>query len=96
VKKSESSITFSFIANEVQEILAKLGVPDLESIIGQTQYLKDITQDNPSTANINLSPILYSDKKLTSPHYCNTSSNNPWDKGNLNVKILQDIKPFIT
>ena len=86
---------FSFIANEVQEILAKLGVPDLESIIGQTQYLKDITQDNPSTANINLSPILYSDKKLTSPHYCNTSSNNPWDKGNLNVKILQDIKPFI-
>jgi glutamate synthase (NADPH/NADH) large chain len=87
---------FSFIANEVQEILAKLGVPDLESIIGQTQYLKDITQDNPSTANINLSPILYSDKKLTSPHYCNTSSNNPWDKGNLNVKILQDIKPFIT
>ena len=87
---------FSFIANEVQEILAKLGVPDLESIIGQTQYLKDITQDNPSTANINLSPILYSDKKLTSPHYCNTSSNNPWDKGNLNIKILQDIKPFIT
>jgi glutamate synthase (NADPH/NADH) large chain len=87
---------FSFIANEVQEILAKLGVPDLESIIGQTQYLKDITQDNPSTSNINLSPILYSDKKLTSPHYCNTSSNNPWDKGNLNVKILQDIKPFIT
>jgi glutamate synthase (NADPH/NADH) large chain len=87
---------FSFIANEVQEILAKLGVPDLESIIGQTQYLKDITQDNPSTANINLSPILYSDKKLTSPHHCNTSSNNPWDKGNLNVKILQDIKPFIT
>ena len=86
---------FSFIANEVQEILVKLGVPDLESIIGQTQYLKDITQDNPSTANINLSPILYSDKKLTSPHYCNTSSNNPWDKGNLNVKILQDIKPFI-
>ena len=86
---------FSFIANEVQEILAKLGVPDLESIIGQTQYLKDITQDNPSTANINLSPILYSDKKLTSPHYCNTPSNNPLDKGNLNVKILQDIKPFI-
>jgi glutamate synthase (NADPH/NADH) large chain len=86
---------FSFIANEVQEILAKLGVPNLESIIGQTHYLKDITQDNPSTANINLSPILYSDKKLTSPHYCNTSSNNPWDKGNLNVKILQDIKPFI-
>jgi glutamate synthase (NADPH/NADH) large chain len=54
---------FTFIANEVQEILARLGVPDLESIIGQTHYLKDITGDNPSTENIDLSPILYSDKE---------------------------------
>ena len=36
--------------------------------------LKDITQENPSTENIDLSPILYSDKKSTAPHYCNTSS----------------------
>ncbi|MDC0942991.1 glutamate synthase large subunit, partial [Gammaproteobacteria bacterium] len=83
---------FTFIANEVQEILAELGVPDLESIIGQTQYLKDITQDNPATENIDLSPILFSDKKSTAPHYCNTPSNDPWDKGNLNSKILQDLK----
>jgi glutamate synthase (NADPH/NADH) large chain len=87
---------FTFIANEVQEILAKLGVPDLESIIGQTQYLKDITQDNPATENIDLSPILFSDKKSTAPHYCNTPSNNPWDKGNLNSKILQDLKSSIS
>jgi glutamate synthase (NADPH/NADH) large chain len=86
---------FSFIAKEVQEILIKLGVPNLESIIGQTQYLKDITQENPSTKNIDLSPILYSDKKSTAPHYCNTSSNDPWDKGNLNAKILQDIRSSI-
>jgi glutamate synthase (NADPH/NADH) large chain len=86
---------FTFIANEVQEILARLGVPNLESIIGQTQYLKDITQDNPSTENIDLSPILYSDQKSTSPHYCNTVSNDPWDKGNLNLKILQDLKSTI-
>jgi glutamate synthase (NADPH/NADH) large chain len=50
---------FTFIANEVKEILLKLGVPDLESIIGQTHYLKDITQINPATKNIDLSPILY-------------------------------------
>ena len=87
---------FTFIANEVQEILLKLGVPNLESIIGQTQYLKDITQENPSTENIDLSPILYSDKKSTAPHYCNTSSNDPWDKGNLNAKILQDVRSSIS
>jgi glutamate synthase (NADPH/NADH) large chain len=86
---------FTFIANEVQEILARLGVPDLESIIGQTHYLKDITGDNPSTENIDLSPILYSDKESNSPHYCKTPSNDPWDKANLNLKILQDIRSSI-
>ena len=87
---------FTFIANEVQEILARLGVPDLESIIGQTKYLKDITQDDPATENIDLSPILFSDKKSTAPHYCNTPSNDPWDKGNLNSKILQDLQSTIS
>jgi glutamate synthase (NADPH/NADH) large chain len=87
---------FTFIANEVQDILLKLGVPDLESIIGQTHYLKDITQDNSSTENIDLSPILYSDRKSNAPHYCNTSSNDPWDKGNLNSKILQDVRSSIS
>jgi glutamate synthase (NADPH/NADH) large chain len=86
---------FTFIANEVQEILARLGVPDLESILGQTYYLKDITDDNPSTENIDLSPILYSDKESNSPHYCKTPSNDPWDKANLNSKILQDIRSSI-
>jgi glutamate synthase (NADPH/NADH) large chain len=86
---------FSFIANEVQEILVKLGVPDLESIIGQTHFLEDITQDNSTTKNIDLSPILYSDKKSHAPHYCKSSSNDPWDKATLNTKILQDIKSSI-
>tara|TARA_B100001059_G_scaffold47125_2_gene40049 strand:- start:470 stop:3796 length:3327 start_codon:yes stop_codon:yes gene_type:complete len=86
---------FTFIANEVQEILARLGVPDLESIIGQTHFLKDITGENPSTENIDLSPILYSDKESNSPHYCKTPSNDPWDKANLNLKILQDIRSSI-
>ena len=66
---------FTFIANEVQEILSNLGVESLESIIGQTQYLKDITQLDPATKNIDLAPILFSDKKSNAPHFCNTPSN---------------------
>jgi glutamate synthase (NADPH/NADH) large chain len=86
---------FTFIANEVQEILANLGVPNIESIIGQTKYLKDLTALNHKTAKIDLSPILYTDKKLKSPHFCTTASNDPWDKATLNSKILKDIKPSI-
>ena len=87
---------FTFIANEVQEILSNLGVESLESIIGQTQYLKDITQLDPATKNIDLAPILFSDKKSNAPHFCNTPSNDPWDKANLNQKILKDLKPSIS
>ena len=39
---------------------------------------------------------MYSDQKSTAPHYCNTSSNDPWDKGNLNIKILQDVRSSIS
>ena len=87
---------FTFIAEEVQEILSNLGVTSLESIIGQTQYLKDITQLNPSTKNIDLSPILFSDKKSKAPHFCNTPSNDPWDKADLNKKMLKDLKSSIS
>ena len=87
---------FTFIANEVQEILQNLGVESLESIIGQTQYLKDMTQLDPATKNIDLAPILFSDKKCNAPHFCNTPSNDPWDKANLNQKILKDLKPSIS
>tara|TARA_B100001287_G_scaffold26234_1_gene18974 strand:+ start:31 stop:3471 length:3441 start_codon:yes stop_codon:yes gene_type:complete len=87
---------FTFIANEVQEILPNLGVESLESIIGQTQYLKDMTQLDPATQNIDLAPILFSDKKSNAPHFCNTPSNDPWDKANLNQKMLKDLKPSIS
>jgi glutamate synthase (NADPH/NADH) large chain len=87
---------FTFIANEVQEILSNLGVTNLESIIGQTQYLKDITQLDPSTKNIDLSPILFSDRKSKAPHFCNTPSNDPWDKADLNRKMLKDLKSSIS
>ena len=86
---------FTFIAKEVQEILSNLGVTSLESIIGQTQYLKDITQLDPATKNIDLAPIIYSDNKSTAPHFCNTPSNDPWDRADLNKKILKDLKSSI-
>ena len=87
---------FTFIAKEVQQILCELGVSSIQQIIGQTQYLKDITKMNDQTKNINLSPILYTDQKSLSPHFCTIASNDPWDRANLNRKILQNLKYSIT
>ena len=35
-------------------------------------------------------------KNHYAPHFCNISSNDPWDKANLNQKILQDLKSSIS
>ncbi|MDP0596490.1 MAG: glutamate synthase-related protein, partial [SAR86 cluster bacterium] len=83
---------FHFIANEVSQILSELGVSSLEEIIGQTQYLKDISQLDSRTKNIDISAILYSNKKSQSPHFCTTKSNDPWDRAALNKQIMHDLK----
>jgi len=87
---------FTFIANEVRQILSELGVSSIEEIIGQTQYLEDITQLDPRTKNIDISAILYSDRQSTSSHYCNTLSNDPWDQADLNKKIMRNLKDSIS
>jgi glutamate synthase (NADPH/NADH) large chain len=83
---------FNFIANEVSQILSELGVSSLEEIIGQTQYLKDISQLDSRTENIDISAILYTNKKSQSPHFCTTKSNDPWDRAALNKLIMHDLK----
>ena len=83
---------FNFIANEVIQIMSELGVSSLEEIIGQTKYLKDISQLDPKTKNIDISAILYTNKKSQSPHFCSTKSNDPWDRAELNNKIMSDLK----
>ena len=86
---------FTFIADEVRQILSELGVSNIENIIGQTQYLNDITQMDGRTKNINISSILYTDNKSLSPHFCTTKSNDAWDQAVLNQKIFKNIKPSI-
>ena len=86
---------FTFIANEVSQILSELGVSSIEEIIGQTKYLKDITQLNEKTKNIDISSILYSNQQSLSPHFCTMKSNDPWDQADLNKKIVKNIKASI-
>jgi glutamate synthase (NADPH/NADH) large chain len=83
---------FTFIANEVNQILSELGVSSIEEIIGQTQYLKDITQLDSRTKNIDVSGILYTDKHSQAPHFCTTESNDPWDRAELNHQIMHDLR----
>ncbi len=73
---------FTFIAIEVREWLAKLGVASLEELIGRTDLLELLPGETEKQARLDLSPILYKDaQSKDEPEFCQVSRNEPFDKG---------------
>lgn len=51
---------FFFVAEEVREIMAQLGVAKFEDLIGRTDLLEQVrVKDNPKAAGVDLSRVLY-------------------------------------
>ena len=86
---------FKFIANDVREHLRKIGVNKLEDIIGQTQYLKQVTDIEDQYKSIDLSGLLEKDSENEEPFFCTVDRNDPWDKGKLSQKIIKQSKKII-
>jgi glutamate synthase (NADPH/NADH) large chain len=87
---------FRFVAQEVREILASLGVRSLSEIIGRTEYLEVLPGSTPRQRKLDLKPIL-STRGLAAdaPQYCGTASNAPFDKGELAERMVRDMLPAI-
>ncbi|NQW11139.1 MAG: glutamate synthase large subunit [Alphaproteobacteria bacterium] len=49
---------FSFVAEEVREILASLGVRSLQEIVGRTDLLAQVSRGDPSLDDLDMNPIL--------------------------------------
>jgi glutamate synthase (NADPH) large chain len=82
---------FKFIAQDVREIMAQLGVTQLTDLIGRTELLEVISGITPKQSTLDLSKLLYSPKVPDgSSRYC-TQTNPPFDSGRLNRTIMQDI-----
>ena len=86
---------FKFIANDVREHLRKIGVNKLEDIIGQTQYLKQVTDIEDQYKSIDLSGLLEKDSENAESFFCTVDRNDPWDKGKLSQKIIKQSKKII-
>ena len=86
---------FNFIANDVRNHLKNMGVSKLQDIIGQTKYLRQITNLDAQYKSIDLSGLLETNKNLKEPHFCTVKKNEPWDKGVLSRKILKECLDFI-
>ncbi|HWZ62180.1 MAG TPA: glutamate synthase large subunit [Steroidobacteraceae bacterium] len=87
---------FRFVAEEVREILAALGVRTLAELIGRTEYLEVLPGATPRQRKLDLRPILSTaGLKPDGAQCCATPSNTPFDKGELAERMVRDMLPAI-
>jgi glutamate synthase (NADPH/NADH) large chain len=87
---------FRFVAQEVREILASLGVRTLQDIIGHTEYLQILEGETPKQRKLDLTPVLSTaGLAQDAPQFCATPSNMPFDKGELAERMVSDMLPAI-
>ena len=87
---------FQFVAREVREILASLGVRSIQDIIGQTEYLQILAGETPRQRKLDLAPLLSKAGLARDvPQFCATPSNAPFDKGELAERMVKDMLPAI-
>ncbi|REL30788.1 glutamate synthase large subunit [Thalassotalea euphylliae] len=80
---------FKFVAQDVREILAKLGVESLTAIIGRTDLLVPLQGISAKQQKLDLSPIIAPvvAGKHTALHQ--TEANIPFDEGKLNQQLVE-------
>ena len=82
---------FRFIAREVREIMAALGVRKFDELVGRTELLQVVDGISAKQNKLDLSPLLAT--PTAGDHtrlFCSQTTNEPVDKGELNARILKD------
>jgi glutamate synthase (NADPH/NADH) large chain len=81
---------FQFLARDVREILATLGMRKFTDIIGRSDLLEQMQGTTARQQGLDLRPILLSAAtKNENQPYCTEASNPPFDIGRLNQKIVE-------
>ena len=87
---------FSFVAEEVREILASLGARSIEEIIGRTDLLTQISRGSAHLDDLDLNPILAQADPGDSPRFCamgETERNEVPET--LDALMIADAKPAL-
>jgi glutamate synthase (NADPH/NADH) large chain len=81
---------FQFLARDVRETLASLGVRKFTDIIGRSDLLEQLPGLTDKQQKLDLGPILASAAtKNEHASYCTQKRNPPFDEGRLNQEILE-------
>ncbi len=82
---------FRFIAEEVREILASLGVRKLTDVIGRTELLETIEGETGKQRSLDLSALLaHAEVARDKPQCCVRPRNEPFDKAELAEQMVKD------
>ena len=85
---------FTFIAEEVREILAKLGFKELNEIIGRTDLLRQVSKASPNLDDLDLNPLFVQADPGENLRYCELQEINSVPD-TLDQKIIPEIKDQI-
>jgi len=85
---------FTFIAEEVREILAELGFKNLNEIIGRTDLLRQVSIGTSNLDDLDLNPLLVQADPGKNKRYCESNLINKVPS-TLDEKIYDDIKNSI-
>ncbi|WP_129140813.1 glutamate synthase large subunit [Modicisalibacter coralii] len=87
---------FRFIAEEVRELMAMLGVARLTDLIGRTDLLEILEGETAAQRKLDLTPLLTNDfVPAEAPQFCQVSRNVPHDPGAKNQEVLETLLPAI-
>ncbi|MGE4221282.1 MAG: glutamate synthase large subunit, partial [Alphaproteobacteria bacterium] len=84
---------FSFIAEEVREILAALGVRSLAEVIGRTDLLAQISRGAAHLDDLDLNPLLTQADPGDRPRYCTREGRNEVPE-TLDAQMIEDARPL--
>ncbi len=84
---------FSFIAEEVREILASLGCRSLNEVIGHTELLEQISRGAPDLDDLDLNPLLAQADPGDQARYCTLEGRNEVPD-TLDARMIEDSKPL--
>lgn len=87
---------FRFVAQDVRQHLAMLGVTRLTDLIGRTDLLQAVAGETAKQSQLDLSAILADGGvPADQPRFCITPKNEPFDKGELAEEMVADALPAI-
>jgi len=85
---------FSFIAEEVRDILASLGMRSLEEVIGRTDLLQQVRGGTGEGEPLDLNPLLVRADSGDYPRFCTREDRNPVPE-TLDAQMVQDARALL-